>query len=156
MLYSFKNKYPKSLPNRIVLSDGTTRTDKSTFTLEQIQDAGYVEVEDPPIVQYPNKLEWSGTKWVVLPPDMSDIEKQKANIREQCLHILFDTDYKVIKAFESGTQVDPYYVQYRQEIRDLYNSVDELEDVWNVVFPTLHSDIVAAQLNINNEEQGLE
>ena len=49
MLYSYKRNYTQELPEQIWLSDGRPRSDISTFTLEEITDAGYVEVNDPPI-----------------------------------------------------------------------------------------------------------
>lgn len=41
MLYSYRTCWPQVLPFRIRLSDGSTRTDPSTFTAEEIADAGY-------------------------------------------------------------------------------------------------------------------
>ena len=46
-LYSYKTEYPSSkISQRIRLSDGSTRTDSSTFTSDQLLDAGYVEVSN--------------------------------------------------------------------------------------------------------------
>ena len=44
MLYSYNGEYPTDIPERIRLSDGSTRTDSSTYTEEEIADAGYVYV----------------------------------------------------------------------------------------------------------------
>lgn len=63
MLYSLNGAYPKPLPKRIVLSDGTTRTDPTTFTSEEIADAGYTPVSDPPSTPPYHRLIWSGTDW---------------------------------------------------------------------------------------------
>jgi hypothetical protein len=41
MLYSYRTCWPQELPFRIRLSDGFTRTDPSTFTSEEIADAGF-------------------------------------------------------------------------------------------------------------------
>lgn len=134
MLYSYKNQYPKPLPYRIKLPDGTTKTDPSTFTDYDLISAGYIAVENPPSSVYPNKVDWNGTSWFIREPNNSEILKQKQYIQNECQQKLFDTDYKVIKSLETGTEIDPIYVQYRQELRDLYNSVDEI-DIWNVVWP---------------------
>jgi hypothetical protein len=48
VLYSYKGEYPKVLPERIVLSNGTFRTDSSTYTEEEIADAGYVWMGELP------------------------------------------------------------------------------------------------------------
>ena len=48
-LYSYKTEYPTTkIPEMITLSDGSTRTDSSTFTSDELLDAGYVEVSNPP------------------------------------------------------------------------------------------------------------
>lgn len=41
MLYSYNGNTPSPLPFRIKLSNGFTRTDPTTFTEEEIADAGY-------------------------------------------------------------------------------------------------------------------
>lgn len=65
MLYSKNGSYPTTIPFRIRLSDGRTRTNPSTFTAEEIIDAGYVEVPQPPFVSGIEVLEWTGTDWMV-------------------------------------------------------------------------------------------
>lgn len=64
-LYSKNGQYPKPLPHRITLSNGTTRTDVSTFTAEEISDAGYVLAPDPPDLGLRQSLKWDGSIWVV-------------------------------------------------------------------------------------------
>jgi len=65
MLYSLNGKYPTPLPKRIILSNGTTRTDPTTFTPEEIADAGYAAVSDPPSIPPFHRLIWTGTEWSV-------------------------------------------------------------------------------------------
>lgn len=136
MLYTKNGSYPAPLPHRIVLSDGTTRTDNTSFTAEEIEDAGYVSVENPPSAEYPNKLDWDGTNWLIREPNAQEIAERWAYIKDRCLQELEDTDYKVIKAVEVGAEVEPEYVVYRQELRDLYNNVHNI-DPWFVTFPYL-------------------
>jgi hypothetical protein len=133
-LYSYKGAWPTRLPNRLKFPDGSTRTDKTTFTPEEIADAGWIEVEDPPAVDYPNKLEWDGQNWSVREPNASETSLKWQEIRNECERKLAETDYKVIKAVESGQSLDPVIVQYRQELRDLYNNVNNV-DPWNVKYP---------------------
>lgn len=64
-MYSLNNQYPQELPSRIRLSNGQTRTDPTTFTPEEIADAGYILVPDPPIFGQRQTLTWSGTEWVI-------------------------------------------------------------------------------------------
>jgi len=63
MLYSLNGQYPTEIPFRIVLSDGRTRTDPSTFTEQEIADAGYVVVPEPPTKGPYQRLLWDGTVW---------------------------------------------------------------------------------------------
>lgn len=134
MLYSYNNGYPASIPNRIRLSDGSTRTDRSTYTPEEIANAGYIQVADQPSVSYPNVLEWSGTDWNVREPNTQEIESKWEEIKRSCQQILVETDYKVIKAFELGIPLSQDWVTYRQDIRNIYNNVNNI-DPWNVVWP---------------------
>lgn len=64
-MYSISGSYPSPLPNRIRLSDGSTRTDRSTFTPEEIADAGYVLVDEPPEINENQYILWNGVNWEV-------------------------------------------------------------------------------------------
>jgi len=136
-LYTKNREYPNQIPHMIRLSNGKIRSDRTTFTEQEIVDAGYVQVENPPIAEYPNKLEWDGenVQWVVRSPNDSEIMARWDELRRECDRLLAETDYKVIKAIETGIAIDPNYVAYRQELRDLYNNLNDI-DPWNVVWPT--------------------
>lgn len=137
-LYSFKGAMPTQLPNRIKLSNGFTKTDKSTFTAEDLADAGWIPVDYPPVVDYPHKLEWNSQtrEWIVRDPNEAETQFKWQEIRNECEKRLSDTDYKVIKAVEMGEPVDPVYAVYRQALRDLYNNVNNV-DPWTVEYPRL-------------------
>jgi len=64
-LYTINQTYPKTLPHRIVLSDGTTRTDRTTFTDAEIADAGYTVAPDIPSQSNGQKVFWNGADWYV-------------------------------------------------------------------------------------------
>jgi hypothetical protein len=134
--YSHNGAYPTILPNRIILSNGKSRTDKTTFTVEELADAGWVAVSNPPVAIWPNKLDWDGSDWVVRAPNESEIAERWREIKSRCLTLLVDTDYKVIKAYEAGVPVDTAIVQYRQGLRDLYNNVNNV-DPWSFSWPTM-------------------
>lgn len=62
---------PAPLPFRIRLSDGRTRTDPTSFTPEEIADAGYEEAPEPPAYDPETEhLVWADGAWSVeaLPP----------------------------------------------------------------------------------------
>ena len=136
MLYSYNSGYPAQIPNRIRLSNGLTRTDRSTYTPEEIADAGYMQVPDQPSVPYPNKLDWTGTDWLIRVPNESEVLTQWESIKKECQKLLSDTDYKVIKAYELGIPLNQEWIDYRQSLRDIYNNVNNI-DPWNVVWPTV-------------------
>tara|TARA_R110000772_G_scaffold66361_1_gene147888 strand:- start:80808 stop:81371 length:564 start_codon:yes stop_codon:yes gene_type:complete len=64
MLYSKNGEYPTELPFRIVLPSGNTRTDPATFTPEEVTNAGYTPVSDPPTAVENLTISWNGTSWV--------------------------------------------------------------------------------------------
>ena len=136
MLHSYNGGYPQVLPNRMRLSNGLTRTDSTTYTTEEITDAGYVQVADQPSVPYPNRLDWTGTDWVIREPNATEIEGQWDSIKKECKTKLSDTDYKVIKAYELGETLSQSWIDYRQSLRDIYNNVNNI-DPWNAVWPTV-------------------
>lgn len=74
MLYSLNGAYPKPLPKRIILSDGRTRTDPTSFTPEEIADAGYVLAPEPPAIPPFNRLLWNG-EWYL--EDSRTLEEAK-------------------------------------------------------------------------------
>ena len=138
-LYTKNGEFPTQLPSRIKLSDGRTRTDKTTFTAEEIADAGYVAVDNPPVADYPNKLEWVEGAWTIRSPSEIETEYKFQQIQDMCKQLLQETDYKVIKAVETGVAIDAATASYRQELRDLYNNVNGV-DPWYVEMPTLPSE----------------
>ena len=134
--YSKNGNFPEPLPNRIVLPDGTTRTDNTTFTEDEILAVGYKLAPNMPSVPYPNKVEWTGTNWLVREPNDQEIQERWQWIHEECDRRLYETDYKVIKAIEQNIPLDSVYTEYRQALRDLYNNVNNINP-WDFQFPTV-------------------
>ena len=77
MFYSHNNQYPvDTLPNRIRLSDGSTRTDSSTFTTSELTSAGIVTTTNPPSYNSDtHKLTWDGSDWQVVALTTSEIKE---------------------------------------------------------------------------------
>lgn len=61
MLYSHNSQYPRPIPFRIRLSNGQTRTDPTTFTEQEIADAGYIAVPDAPVITNTQVMVWNST-----------------------------------------------------------------------------------------------
>lgn len=137
-MYSYKSQYPiRSLPNRIRLSNGFTKTDPTTFTPEDILDAGYVEVPEPPTPSLFQKVSWLNGNWVL--EDLSEGEKQNAIrmqwevVRSERNRLLQDTDWVVIKHVENGSELLESFLTYRQSLRD----ITKQPDPYNIVWPAL-------------------
>lgn len=62
-LYTKNRSNPTRPPWRIRLSDGSTRTDPSTFTDEMITDAGYTVAPDKPEEVDGQYIAWNGIGW---------------------------------------------------------------------------------------------
>ena len=69
VLYSLKGQYPQQLPDRIILSNGFSRTG-GNYTPEEIADAGYFAVEVPSYDPNTHQLNWNGTEFelALIPP----------------------------------------------------------------------------------------
>ena len=116
-LYSKDGGYPTTLPHRIVLSDGRTRTDNTKFTAEELTDAGWIEVSDQPDVSYPQYVEWNGSDWVIQEKDLNDVKlRWKSKItetrydREINSHPTLDTTREsqaMINGVWSASQINP-------------------------------------------------
>ena len=70
-LYSLRGQYPQQLPDRILLSDGFSRTG-GNYTAEEIADAGYLPVEVPDYDSTTHQLGWNGSEFVLelIPPSL--------------------------------------------------------------------------------------
>lgn len=116
MLYSLNGKYPTPIPEKIRLSDGSTRTDSSTFTAEEIAAAGYVAVDPKPNFTYPYYVTWSGTDWVVGEYSLEKVRQdQKQKVTDyrynvEVNHPTIDTSRQgqaMINGAWSAAQIDP-------------------------------------------------
>lgn len=138
--YSHQGLYPAFLPFRIHLSDGRTRTDSSTFTPEEIADAGYFPVDNPPTIEPNQVLEWNGQDllWAVRDKTAEELEAEQdaqwSAVREERARLLAETDYVVLISYEQGIPVPANYVAYRQALRDIPQTQ---EDPLNIVWPVL-------------------
>lgn len=143
MLYSKNGLYPNQIPFRIKLSNGLTRTDPSTFTPEEIADAGYITVEDPPAsIPDTQILEWTGTNWNVRDKTEQELELELARkwqeIRDQRDYILSLLDWRFhryqsqVRLNITPTDSIENLDTYGQSLRDITLQ----SDPYNIVWPT--------------------
>lgn len=81
MFYTLKGQYPTTLPQRIRLQDGSTRT--TSFSEEFLQSQGYRQVDDPPAFGVEQKLEWTGVNWLVSNKSQQEIDLHWNEIRKE-------------------------------------------------------------------------
>jgi len=138
--YTKEGCLPRPLPEILQLSNGDVRSGSSTFTAEEIADAGWtVAPAIPtfnPVIQVAN---WSteNSNYVIenIPQEILDerTEAMWRGIRHERSEILSQSDYMVIKAYETGTTLDSEWAAYRQALRDLPSTSD---DPSSIVWPT--------------------
>lgn len=94
VIHSYNGSYPQPLPFRIRLSDGRTRTDPTSFTAEEITDAGYVAVPDKPSTTDSQVVEWDtqAVDWVVRDKTAEELAAELAAENERELKSI--TDYR--------------------------------------------------------------
>lgn len=144
MLYTKNGQYPTTLPYRIVLSNGFTRTDNTTFTEEELADAGYTPASDPPESIGQNQiLEWTGSSWNVRDKTseelQADLDNAWSNIRSQRDQMLKDLDWRFIRnqsqtylGIPTTDNLNDLNI-YTQALRDITLQ----EDPHNIIWPVM-------------------
>ena len=131
-LYSHNQQWPQELPFRIKLADGSTRTDPSTFTAEELTAWGYTgPFTCPAFDQYNEVLEWSGTAFSVRPMTTEErqvvLDQQWATVRLQRNQRLAECDWTQLP--DAPVDAVPW-AAYRQELRDITQQLDPFNLVW--------------------------
>ena len=130
-LYSYKTEYPTTeIPERIRLSNGSTRTDSSTFTSDELVDAGYVEVSNPPdFNQETHKLTWSGTEWQTTSLTESEISarniKRWDQVRETRDEKIKEVEWRVMRNLSETRQG----LDTTDNMSDLDDYIQKLRDI---------------------------
>lgn len=144
MLYSHNGNKPAELPHRIRLSDGSTRTDRDTFTPEEIADAGFTEAPAFPTYEAgTHRVEWNSSllDWSVIPLTEQELTHalnlKWAAIREERDMMLDDSDTLLLKEIETNGVVSQGLKDYRQSLRDIPQTYETPSDV---VWPSLNSE----------------
>ena len=144
MLYSINGKYPiDTLPHRIRLSDGSTRTDSSTFTADELSSAGITTVSYPPEYNADtHKLIWDNTdvEWEVVALTQEEIDNLISigwqGIRNERDSLLKKTDEKILR-YQSEVRIGITTTTdnisdldaYAQALRDIPSTYSNPNDV---------------------------
>lgn len=139
-MYSYKGSTPAPLPERIRLSDGMTRTDKSAFTDAEIADAGYVYVDSftQNYEERTQKVVWNSglIAWELLDKTHEEIADYDADmwetVRTERNELLQASDVDIIKELEASGAVSQPLKDYRQALRDL----PQTQELYSITWPT--------------------
>tara|TARA_S200002703_G_scaffold87405_2_gene75265 strand:- start:2422 stop:2874 length:453 start_codon:yes stop_codon:yes gene_type:complete len=144
MLYSLNGSYPTELPDRIRLSDGSTRTKAETFTDEELADAGYVLApEKPESDSHLRKVDWGGEDWIFVELSQDEKDRLKSeyldSIREE-VNLLLLGNYKMMYESTQEGFDDPnfnadtinFMIEKLENIESTYS-----EETNSVEWPTL-------------------
>ena len=129
-LYSHRQAEPAPLPHRIRFADGSTRTDRTTFTADELERAGYSgPYERPERNPQMETVDWDGTQFVVRPYNFDELQAQYAKVREQRIQLLKASDWTQITDYDLGADRDAL-ATYRQALRDLADAPNSFDITW--------------------------
>lgn len=126
-LYSFNGECPTSLPEKIRLKNGMTRTDNSSFTPEELLDAGYTgPYELPDYDSDTQTVRWDSDSKSFIVENIPD-SKFWEDIRTQRNIQLKNSDWTQYRDVLLAN--DQEWKDYRQELRDLPQKFTNFADV---------------------------
>jgi hypothetical protein len=130
MLYSHRQTEPAPLPHRIRFADGSTRTDNSTFTADELERAGYSGPYERPECDYKTEtVDWDGSDFQVRPYNFDELQEQHAKVRQQRIQLLQASDWTQIADYDLGAD-RVAWATYRQELRDLADAPNPFDITW--------------------------
>ena len=132
MLYSHFSTTPAPLPHRIRFADGSTRTDRTTFTPEELERAGFTgPYERPECGPTVETVDWDAEAlaFLVRSYNFDELQAQYAKVREQRIQLLKASDWTQITDYDLGADRDAW-ATYRQALRDLANAPNPFDITW--------------------------
>lgn len=126
MLYSYNGQYPKPIPFRIVLSNGNTRTDSSSFTPEEVADAGYILVLDKPIPEINQIISWDSQtlSWVIYTKTAEELLSE-----EMALTAAREVANKQLRADAYRNESDPLFFKWQRGEIDKQVWLDKVAEI---------------------------
>lgn len=120
-LYTKNGSYPQPIPFRIRLSDGSTRTDPSTFTEEEIVDAGYTQVSNRPTPNSVQVVEWDSLNidWILRDKTLEELQAETEALWNQ------------IRA-ERDRRIDAMVWRYERWSRHERLGIEQMDDIQNL------------------------
>ena len=133
-LYSLNGEEPIQLPNRIRFENGLTKTDISTFTIEDLESVGFSGPYDrPSIDSNTQEIFWDSESLSFI---VNDIQFEKPSPEElleaknqNATFLLRKCDWTQLPdAPLSASEVEDW-VTYRQAVRDFSDSITSIQTV---------------------------
>lgn len=134
MLYSHNTNTPAPLPHRIRFADGSTRTDSSTFTRDELWRAGwtgpYQRPECDPKLQ---TIDWDSEalEYIVRAYTFDELQLQHSKVRERRIALLKASDWTQITDYDLGADREAW-AAYRQALRDLADADNPFDITWPI------------------------
>ncbi len=142
-LYSFSGQEPKELPDRIRLPGGYTKTDRTTFSEQDLIDAGYIgPFEKPEYDPQKQELIWDSESLSYtindfpVPPEPTE-EDHWRNLRGWRNTLLSGTDWIFMPDVDISEEKKEEWVAYRKLLRDLPENTEDPTNVTWPIEPTL-------------------
>lgn len=118
IFYNTKTGIVGELPEIITLESGLTRTDPSSYTDEELQEWGYVQIENQPQCQVDEYIMFNREtlSWDILKkpfgPQWDEVKKERNKRLEE-------TDWYVIRFIERAIPIPDEVTTYRKALRDI-------------------------------------
>lgn len=139
-LYSYKGAEPTVLPHRIILSNGSSRTDNTSFTDEEIADAGFTgPYQKPEYDSNTQRLVWNSETLSYFvenlpePPKLTE-EEIWGRLRMHRNHLLSTTDWMFTSDSVLSGEKQQEWIEYRQKLRDLPQNTTDID---NIIWPVI-------------------
>lgn len=144
-LYSYKNQEPQPLPHEITLSDGRSRTDRETFTEEEIRNAGFTGPYEAPeydvntemLVWDPETLTFSVELIpVVTQPQREFTEEELWTIfRAERDFRLTKSDWALLSDSPLSEDKKQEWISYREKLRNLPSTISKISSMEEIDWP---------------------
>jgi len=144
-LYSYKGAEPTGLPHRIILSNGASRTDNTSFTEEELNDAGFSgPYERPEFDSETQRLVWDSE---TLSYSVEELPNQNTNevtiedlmsmVRHRRHMLLSSIDWMFLSDSPISAEEKEMWKEYRQALRDYPSAVSPttIEELENLEWP---------------------
>lgn len=114
-LVSYKGAQPQIIP-----------PEHSNKSEEKLNELGFDVCPEKPEIIPGQILYWKNKEWKVREPNEAELDIQWQTVKNEAVRRLSETDYIIIKAYETSSQVDVNAITYRQALRDIYNNINNL------------------------------